>query len=192
MWCVLENITTIESWSKGRLDELIQKDKIVPIDFPYDLYSSMENLREILGHHHPLVWLWPPSKATGSGHEFPLNEDADLARPWPPKDFLDSVPFIQPSPSVSHNVVPEERLEPTWDDYAEAGYISDSDGSNGDYANAEGEFLENYGVDDNDETTELDEVVKGNLTLAQLLSGKRAGRGNVRSHNQQPEDRKKR
>ncbi|CCG81012.1 DHHC zinc finger membrane protein [Taphrina deformans PYCC 5710] len=180
LWCAIENITTIESWNKSRVEALIRKKKIVPIDFPYDLYTIKENLREIMGHHNPLLWLWPPSGATGTGHEFPVNEDADLSRTWPPKD-PDAVMESQTSaakirPLLEGEVQPivEAEIVDSWDEYAEAGLIAESDASEDDYANEEGEYLDSYGVDDEDETSALEELVGADLTLGQLLSKRRS------------------
>lgn len=183
LWCAIENITTIESWNKSRVEALIKKKKIAPIDFPYDLYSSRKNLKEIMGHHSPLLWLWPPSGATGTGHDFPVNEDADIAQLWPPKD-PDNVTITQEN-TAKTRMVPDGEVQSVYDgckgtdpnQYDDAKSFDDSDDSEDDYANEEGEYLDNYGVDDEDETTQLDEVVVENLTMRQLLVKRRSGSG---------------
>lgn len=199
IWCVSENITTIESWNKKRTEEMIRRKRIPPIDFPYDLYSTLENFRELFGHHAScLLWFWPPTRATGSGHTFPLNEDADVTRPWPPA--LPSTSSTASSAALSKSEAhcatgseasrggsavesrgalksrlrqEDEADEYTYEDYANMGLISDSEDSD-DYVDGDGEYLDNYGVDDDEELTTMNAVVEDGLTMAQLLSLKRA------------------
>lgn len=184
LWCLVENITTIESWHKKRTEDFIRRKKIPPIDFPYDLYSTSDNLREVLGHRAMWLWLWPNTRATGTGHAFPVNEDADTSRPWPPQlpsavadselatkavDKNDKLPDIRSRKSI---VTDEDDL--TFNDYAKLGFIHDSDGSDDDYVDGDGEDLQSYGVDDEQEVTDLTGLTgEDGTTLEQLLVKKR-------------------
>lgn len=193
LWCLSENITTIESWSKKRTEELVRKRKIPAVEFPYDLYSFSENIREVFGHHSVFILLWPTLRATGDGHAFPVNEDADVSQPWPPKDPT-AVPQDELGPATKDNKkqkknrtgaaamrsesmreMEEDADDLSYDDYARLGLIGDSEESDDDYVNGDGEDLGSYGVDDDDEVTDLTEAAgEDDLTLAQLLNRRRS------------------
>lgn len=192
MWNISENITTIESWSKKRTEALVRRNKIPPIEFPYDLYSISDNLKEILGHHHtPLLWLWPPIRATESGHVFPVNEDSDPTRPWPPKDPTAIVYQDRSSTGVSQLDKNDQNLQSrqaaigqdefSFEDYASMGMISDSEDSSEDYVDGDGENLDSYGVDDEGEITLMNELIgNGDLTVGQVLQRRRKEHGDMK------------
>lgn len=177
-------MTTIESWHKKCTDEMIRRKTIPAIDFPYDLYSSADNIGQVFGDQHMCKWLWPTTRATGSGHEFPVNEDADTTRSWPPavskNDTNHSSVNARKGKPQSHEVryrrlasTNEDDL--TYDDYGTMGLIDDSDASDDDYVDGDGEVLEDYGVDDGHEITNMEALVDSTgMTLGQLLIHKRS------------------
>lgn len=172
LWCVVENITTIESWSKKRTDDLIYKNRIPAIEFPYDLYSIRENMRQVMGPS-VILWFWPPTRAAGDGHAFPVNEDADMTRPWPPKEPPRRTIQIKPKDdALRHRQLPTNEEDFSYEDYARMGLIEDSE-DDSEYVDDEGEDLEGYGVEEGHQADGLREVLDNGMTVGQLLEVKR-------------------
>ncbi|KAK9475413.1 DHHC palmitoyltransferase-domain-containing protein [Dipodascopsis tothii] len=142
LWSILDNMTTIESWEMDRIYSQIRRQRIRPVEFPYDL-GYFENVSQNLGP----VWGWllPWTTSPGNGMTFEVNEQADPNEPWPPAD-PEEVLFSTP-----HHGAFYVRPETTPADYDDADYtpVDDSDAfwRKDVWANDEGERLQDFGVD---------------------------------------------
>ncbi|ORY80350.1 DHHC palmitoyltransferase-domain-containing protein [Protomyces lactucae-debilis] len=244
-WNSFENMTTIESWSNKRVEELVQRRKVPETAFPYDLHSFRRNLRSMFGPRW-YFWWWPSYSAASkgyfvlpehfeydippdkeelykTGHAFPVNEDHDPHRPWPPVDPTRAViRSSQKTPGFTYgqdavtDVAAFERRQraagvrqrasptvPTSTTQESAAvkalkqsvrqdfYIDDpdsgddliafdqraglSDTDDEDDGLIEGEALRSYGVDEDADADNLDDVIaeEGGLTVQQLLERQR-------------------
>ncbi|CAO3689758.1 unnamed protein product [Rhizopus stolonifer] len=92
-YCLLRNQTNIEAWERGKVETLVRRGKIRPVDYPYDI-SLYKNLCQVLGAN-PVFWLFP-QKAPGDGLVFPVISQTDPRLPyyWPPRDPDDLRPSI--------------------------------------------------------------------------------------------------
>ncbi|KAK9380035.1 DHHC palmitoyltransferase-domain-containing protein [Kockiozyma suomiensis] len=116
LWSLCVNTTMIESWERERVEGQIRKGRL-PSDtgeFPYDLGSPLDNLRECLGPF--LSWFNPFSEPDGDGMHFRMIEEADLDMPWPPAD-PDEIPVHNysdlsqaPSTSSARAIVMERHI----------------------------------------------------------------------------------
>ncbi|ORZ18939.1 DHHC palmitoyltransferase-domain-containing protein [Absidia repens] len=68
-YCILKGQSTIESWERSKVKNLIKKRKIVAVEFPYDL-GTFKNVCSVLGSN-PLFWLFPRS-SVGDGLSYVL------------------------------------------------------------------------------------------------------------------------
>ncbi|KAJ3021938.1 UNVERIFIED_CONTAM: Palmitoyltransferase, partial [Siphonaria sp. JEL0065] len=150
------NTTTIESLENEKIDKLVKKGVISSSKrYPYDLGSSLENIKTVLGPR-VLFW-WIPCLPTGDGLSFPINpallkdalvtgeddndqEEVDLS--WPPQEYYDykagKIPVgstyrsrnaggrSSSSSSPSKKAVEEAFLDSTEDEDEEDGASSDS------------------------------------------------------------------
>lgn len=178
LWCLCENITTIESWDKARLGRLTDKHELPPVEFPYDLQDFTLNYKQVLGDNI-LLWLWPTYSTSKDGHNFRVNEDCEEPVVWPPKLVVPSRPAKKKIEKQQRDIskIPEDEL--SYEDYAAMGLIDDSEDDMSDYANSEGEKLGDYGVDDQAESNILDQIIdEKRTTIAMLLRKKRQEQSN--------------
>ncbi|KAI7903905.1 DHHC palmitoyltransferase-domain-containing protein [Cokeromyces recurvatus] len=93
LYCLSKNQTNIEAWERGKVEDLIRRGKISPVNYPFDV-GFYRNIREVLGSN-PLLWLWP-QKMQGDGLTFPMTPETDPRLPyyWPPRDPDDLRPSI--------------------------------------------------------------------------------------------------
>ncbi|KAI8372610.1 palmitoyltransferase PFA4 [Choanephora cucurbitarum] len=93
LYCVSRNQSNIESWERSKVEKLVQRGKIMPIQYPFDI-GFYRNICEVLGPH-PLTWFWP-KQMHGDGLSFPIVMGTDPSIPyfWPPRDPDDLRPSI--------------------------------------------------------------------------------------------------
>ncbi|RCH82677.1 Palmitoyltransferase [Rhizopus stolonifer] len=93
LYCLSRNQSNIEAWERSKVEGLIRRGKILPIQYPFDL-GIYRNLCEVLGPQ-PLTWLWP-KPMQGDGLSFPVTLGTDPRLPyyWPPRDPDDLRPSI--------------------------------------------------------------------------------------------------
>ncbi|KAG0747896.1 hypothetical protein G6F57_001720 [Rhizopus arrhizus] len=134
-YCLLRNQTNIEAWERGKVEMLIQRGKILPTQYPYDIGLYI-NICQVLGPN-PLLWLWP-QRTPGDGLSFPviLGIDPYLPYHWPPRDPDDLRPSIfssryrrqqEAKRLLAEN--PSASIEDDSEGYYDSGsFVSDSDG----------------------------------------------------------------
>ncbi|RKO88262.1 DHHC palmitoyltransferase-domain-containing protein, partial [Blyttiomyces helicus] len=87
LYYVSTGVTTIESFERSRVEELVRRGKIAPerAAYPYDL-GMWRNLDAVFGTPR---WLWwVPRRAPGDGMRFEVADSAEgrvVADDWPPK-----------------------------------------------------------------------------------------------------------
>ncbi|KAI8366111.1 DHHC palmitoyltransferase-domain-containing protein [Radiomyces spectabilis] len=69
LYCMARNQSTIESWERSKVEKLIRRGKIPPVEYPFDI-SIYKNLCAVLGNN-PMLWLWP-RPMPGDGLSFPI------------------------------------------------------------------------------------------------------------------------
>ncbi|RCH79498.1 Palmitoyltransferase [Rhizopus stolonifer] len=128
-YCLLRNQTNIEAWERGKVETLVRRGKIRPVDYPYDI-SLYKNLCQVLGTN-PLFWLFP-QKAPGDGLVFPVIPQTDPRLPyyWPPRDPDDLRPSIFSAKYKRQQEAKRlmiEDMENESDGYYDSGSCLDSD-----------------------------------------------------------------
>ncbi|EPB87803.1 hypothetical protein HMPREF1544_05332 [Mucor circinelloides 1006PhL] len=94
-YCLFKGQTTIEGWERTKTKRLINRRKIDPVEFPFDV-GFYKNICSVLGDN-PLLWVWP-SAPKGDGLKYTVKPDTDPLIPysWPPRDPKDLGPsFIE-------------------------------------------------------------------------------------------------
>ncbi|KAI7896792.1 DHHC palmitoyltransferase-domain-containing protein, partial [Mucor mucedo] len=93
LYCMSRNQTNIEAWERGKVETLIKRGKILPVQYPFDI-GLYQNICNVLGPK-PLLWLWP-KQMQGDGLSFPVIHGTDPRLPfyWPPRDPDDLRPSI--------------------------------------------------------------------------------------------------
>ncbi|KAI8979585.1 DHHC palmitoyltransferase-domain-containing protein [Mycotypha africana] len=93
LYCLSRNQSNIEAHERSKVEKLVQRGKIPPIRYPFDV-GFYKNICEVLGPQ-PLLWLWP-QKAQGDGLTYPVIPGTDPRTPyyWPPRDPDDLRPSI--------------------------------------------------------------------------------------------------
>ncbi|CAO3612574.1 unnamed protein product [Mucor fragilis] len=133
LYCMSKNQTNIESWERGKVEGLVKRGKIPPVNYPFDV-GFYRNLCEVLGPN-PLTWLWP-KKMQGDGLSFPVTEETDPRLPyyWPPRDPDDLRPSIFSSRYKRRQEAqrllaedPDAQLEESDGYYDSGSFVSDSE-----------------------------------------------------------------
>ncbi|KAG1169709.1 hypothetical protein G6F70_008178 [Rhizopus microsporus] len=133
-YCLLRNQTNIEAWERGKVETLIRRGKILPVNYPFDI-GIYKNICQVLGPN-PLLWLWP-QRAVGDGLSFPVVSGTDPRLPyyWPPRDPDDLRPSIFSSKYKRQQEArrlqaenPDANVDDESEGYYDSGsFISDSD-----------------------------------------------------------------
>ncbi|KAG2211618.1 hypothetical protein INT47_008715 [Mucor saturninus] len=92
-YCLLKGQTTIEGWERTKTTRLVNRRKIDPVEFPFDV-GFYHNICSVLGYN-PLLWCFPlPSPGDGLKYPVKPNTDPLLPYSWPPRDPKDLGPSI--------------------------------------------------------------------------------------------------
>ncbi|GAA5811468.1 hypothetical protein MFLAVUS_004905 [Mucor flavus] len=92
-YCLLKGQTTIEGWERTKTTRLVNRRKIDPVEFPFDI-GFYHNICSVLGRN-PLLW-WFPRPSPGDGLKYDVKPGTDPLVPysWPPRDPKDLGPSI--------------------------------------------------------------------------------------------------
>ncbi|RCH88439.1 Palmitoyltransferase [Rhizopus azygosporus] len=133
-YCLLRNQTNVEAWERGKVETLVRRGKILPVNYPFDI-GIYKNICQVLGPN-PLLWLWP-QRAVGDGLSFPVVSGTDPRLPyyWPPRDPDDLRPSIFSSKYKRQQEArrllaenPDANVDDESEGYYDSGsFISDSD-----------------------------------------------------------------
>jgi len=173
------------------------KVRITKQEFPYDI-GLWSNVVQAMGSRNPLAWFWPLSATptTESGQAFETNGFEDPSIGWPPPD-PDRIPrakrSFNPGEAFVHSPggndldafrkrqqADIQRRQPFHNRYDEASiqannpipkqlYTKGDEEGEESWRNAEGEALNDFGVDQDVEFYDYDEDV----SLAELLRKRR-------------------
>ncbi|KAI8987153.1 DHHC palmitoyltransferase-domain-containing protein [Pilobolus umbonatus] len=133
LYCMCRNQTNIESWERGKVNKLVKKRKIPPVNYPFDI-GYYRNICEIMGHN-PLLWLWP-KECESDGLVFPVIPETDPRLPyyWPPRDPDDLRPSIFSSKYRRQKEVekrlredPDAIIEESDEYYDSGSFVTDSE-----------------------------------------------------------------
>ncbi|KAI9482907.1 MAG: palmitoyltransferase PFA4 [Benjaminiella poitrasii] len=136
LYCLSRNQSNVEAWERGKVEDLVRRGKIPPVNYPFDI-GLYRNICEVLGTN-PLFWLWP-QKIQGDGLTFPVTPETDPRLPyyWPPRDPDDLRPSIFSSKYKRQQEIQRllkedpdaaKALEEDSEGYYDSGsFISDSD-----------------------------------------------------------------
>ncbi|KAI8098373.1 DHHC palmitoyltransferase-domain-containing protein [Gilbertella persicaria] len=94
VYCLLKGQTTIEGSERTKTTQLIRRQKIDAVEFPFDI-GYYQNICSVLGSN-PIFWMWPQG-TPGNGLQYAVkpNTDPRVVYGWPPRDPKELDPYSQ-------------------------------------------------------------------------------------------------
>lgn len=155
---VLHGSTTVEAWTRQRVERLVRRSQMSENAFPYDADDLLRNAEAVMGTSPGLLawrWIWPFAQPRDSRRYTVVDPDFDHALGWPPDvhDEYRSPPtgvIEHEGSGATENMVQDIEYIPIDKSRREDDDDEPESDSDDDYwlnGGLEREQLEDYGVD---------------------------------------------